>query len=577
MRVFASIVSTTPRAVTRLSRVTGRIAAFTLTAAALASCNLNPNVTACSVTIAPSTIVLAVNGSVQAIGTAFDCSGNSIKTKTINYTSANTAVATVTSDGRVIAVSVGQTTVSAVANGKEGVAQVSVTPELASSVQVSPATVTLRVSNQRQFTAVVKNQAGTVITGRTLRWASSNSSIASIDQTGSVIALTPGSVAITADVDGNSSSASVTVTNVPIGSCTQSPTSQKLTVTQQTQPTVTLRDTANNVLSNTGRALTWTSDNEVVATVSASGVITTRKPGTAKVTASPVEYPSIVCSPATTVEAVDARVVSATISPRTGSLRIGTPRQLTVALADSIGGNIPPGRVVTWTSAIPSIATVSATGLVTGLSLGTARIVVNVEGAKDSVSFAVTKVPVSAVRISPLSASVIQGQTQQFNVTVEDSTGTVVTDRVVEWSSSDPTKATVNGTGLVSTIAPGSVTISAISETKAGSASLGIQQIPVDTILASDYSVILNVANKSFAITLKDANGNQLFGRTVSITSSVPSVATGTANGNATVVTVNASTAGTTTFTMRVLNGNSQPEGKTTNVVVTILPVPTPP
>lgn len=563
MRVFASIASPiSPR------RVMSRAGVLVLALAGLAACNLNPNVNACTVSIAPTTIRVPVNGAVNVSGTAFDCNGNSIKSKTINFTSANTAVATVTTSGQVIGVSVGQTTVSAVANGKEGTAQVTVTPEAAQTVTVSPATTTLRLTNQKVFTATAKNAAGSVITGRTFRWSSSNSSIASVDQTGNVIALTPGNVVIAADADGIIGNASLTVTNIPIGACSLSPTTQKVTVTAQAQPVITLRDTANNVLSNTGRTLTWSSDNEVVATVSNSGVITSRKAGTARITASPIEYPNITCT--TTLEAVDPRIVSATITPRTGSLRVGIPRQFTVSLADSLGGQIPAGRVVSWTSSTPAIASVSATGLVTGLSLGSARIVVNAEGTKDSVTFTVTKVPVATVRLSPLSASVIQGQMQQFTATIEDSTGTAVTDRIVEWSSSDPTKATVNTTGLVSTVAPGTVTISAISETRTGTASLGIQQIPVDTIVAGDYAAALNAANKSFAITLKDANGNQIFGRTVSITSSSPSVATGSVNQNATIVTVNASTVGTTVLTLRALNQNSQPEGKATMVTVTI-------
>ena len=563
MRVFASTASPiSPR------RVMSRAGVLVLALAGLAACNLNPNVNACTVSIAPTTIRVPVNGAVNVSGTAFDCNGNSIKSKTINFTSANSAIATITTSGQVIGVSVGQTTVSAVANGKEGTAQVTVTPEAAQTVTVSPATTTLRLTNQKVFTATAKNAAGTVITGRTFRWSSSNSSIASVDQTGNVIALTPGNVVIAADADGIIGNASLTVTNIPIGACSLSPTTQKVTVTAQAQPVITLRDTANNVLSNTGRTLTWSSDNEVVATVSNSGVITSRKAGTARITASPIEYPNITCT--TTLEAVDPRIVSATITPRTGSLRVGIPRQFTVSLADSLGGQIPAGRVVSWTSSTPAIASVSATGLVTGLSLGSARIVVNAEGTKDSVTFTVTKVPVATVRLSPLSASVIQGQTQQFTATIEDSTGTAVTDRIVEWSSSDPTKATVNTTGLVSTVAPGTVTISAISETRTGTASLGIQQIPVDTIVAGDYAAALNAANKSFAITLKDANGNQIFGRTVSITSSSPSVATGSVNQNATIVTVNASTVGTTILTLRALNQNSQPEGKATAVTVTI-------
>jgi hypothetical protein len=203
--------------------------------------------------------------------------------------------------------------------------------------------------------------------------------------------------------------------------------------------------------------------------------------------------------------------------------------------------------------------------------LGTARIVVNAEGARDSVSFTVTRIPVATVRLSPVSANVIAGQTQQYTPTVEDSVGTVVTDRVIEWLTSDATRATVNGTGLVTSIAQGSVTITATSETRSGTATLVIQPVPVDTIEAvANYSVALNATNKSFAITLKDANGNQLFNRSVSVTSSVPGVAQGSVSNPSTVVNVSAFSVGTTVFTLRALNSNGQPEGKATQVTVQI-------
>ncbi|MBL0169468.1 MAG: Ig-like domain-containing protein [Gemmatimonadaceae bacterium] len=568
MRVFAPIV---PAPLRHLAGLTPRIAVTALAMAALAACNLNPNVSACSVTIAPSSISVPVNGAVNVSASAFDCDGNSIRNKTINYQSANTAVATVTTTGQVIGISVGQTSVSAVANGKSGTAQVTVTPEVANTVTVSPATFTLRLTNVKTFSATAKNATGTVITGRTFRWSSSNSSIASVDQSGSVTALTPGNVVIAADADGVIGNASLTVTNIPIGACSLAPASQTVTVTNQAQPVITLRDTANNALPTLGRPLAWSSDNEIVATVSTSGVITARKSGTARITASSVEYPNVSCG--TNFIAVDPRIATATIQPRTGSLRIGIPRQLTVALADSVGGAIPPGRVITWTSATPAIASVSATGLVTGLSLGTARIAVNAEGARDTVNFSVTKIPVATVRLTPLSSSIVQGQTVQLSATVEDSTGAVVTDRFIEWSSNDPTKANVSQTGLVSSFSPGTVTISAISETRTGTANVTVQQVPVDTIaVLGDYSVTIGTVTKAFAITLKDASGNQLFGRTVSITSSAPGVATGAVNQNATQVTVTAFATGTTTFTLRALNPNGQPEGKATQVLVTILP-----
>jgi len=269
--------------------------------------------------------------------------------------------------------------------------------------------------------------------------------------------------------------------------------------------------------------------------------------------------------------------VTAQIQPRSGSLRIGTPRQLTVTMFDSTGQTIPPGRPVTWSSVTTNIANVSATGLVTGTALGTARIAINAEGARDTATFTVTQIPVGVVRVSPLSANLVQGQTVQLNVTVEDSAGTVVTDRPIEWISGDPTKATVSQTGFVRAIAPGSVNIAATAENRFGTSTVNVLPVAVDTIVAvTEYVVGLDAANKSFAITLKDANGNQIFSRTVAVTSSVPSIAQGAANATATLVAIGAFQVGTTNLTLRALDANGQPEGKATLVRVTVNPT-TPP
>ena len=535
----------------------------------LAGClDLKTTADACTISVAPATLTLPVNGASSIVGTAFDCSGNSIRNKRISYSSSNTAVATVTTEGNVIAVGLGGASVSAVADGKSASVQVTVTPETAANVIITPSTLTLRRTNTRQLTATARNNQNTIITGRTFRWGSSNSSIVSVDQNGLLTALTPGTVVISAEADQTSGSASVTVTEIPIGSCSLAPATSKLTVSQSVQPAITLRDTANNVISSLGRQIAWTSNNEIAATVTGSGLVTARKAGTARITASPVENTQASCN--ATVDVVDSRIVSAVITTRSGSLRIGIPRQFQVSLTDSVGGAIPPGRTVTWTSVTPTIASVSTNGLVTAIALGAARIAVNAEGAVDTVNFNVTKIPVATVRLSPLSSSIVQGGTVQINATIEDSSGTAVTDRVVEWTSSDPTRASVSLTGFVTTQAPGTVTITATSETRSGTAQVTVQPIPVDTIVASNYTVALNAASKSFSIQLRDVNGNQIFSRTVAVTSSQPDVATGSANNNATLVTVNASKAGTTVLTLRSLNSNGQPEGKTTNVTVTI-------
>jgi uncharacterized protein YjdB len=529
---------------------------------------------ACTISVAPASLTLPVNGAATIVGTAFNCDGNSIRNKRISFSSSNSAVATVTTEGAVIAVGVGTATVSATADGKSASVPVTVTPEQAATVTVSPSTVTLRLTNTRQFSAVARNSQNVVITGRTFRWNSSNSAIASVDQAGLVTALGTGAVVITAESEQTVGQAQVIVTSIPIGSCSLAPTNFKVTTSQSVQPTLTLRDTANNVIPTLGRAIAWASNNENVATVTGSGFTTTRRSGTATITASSVEFPAVTCS--ATVEAVDARVTQVVINPRVGSLRLGVPRGFGALLLDSTNAAITSGRVATWSTNTPTVVQITQAGIVTGISLGTARIIATAEGVADTVTLQVTRIPVASVVVTPLQASVIEGQTVQFRATVTDSAGTDVTDRPVEWLSSDPTRAMVSGTGFVTTISAGSVTIAATSENRAGQASLLIQQVAVDTIIAPATFSLPRGSQLPFAIEVRDAQGNILRNRLVEIRSDNPSVANVPSSTTTSQVSVAGVQLGTATITLQALNNNGQAQGKATRVVVTVTTPPPP-
>ena len=565
MRVTPGIVSTSSR----------RIGTSLLCAALVfsAGClDLKPP-EACSVTVAPISLTLPVNGSAPIVGTAFNCDGNTIRNKRINYSSSNTAVATVTDAGQVLAIAVGSATISAVADGKSASVQVTVTPEQAATVTVTPNTLTLRTGNTRQLSATARNSQNVIITGRTFRWSSSNTSIASVDQTGLVTALTAGNVVVTAESDQTVGQAAIQVTLVPIGSCSLTPTSAKVTTGQNASFTLTLRDTASNVIPSQGRQIVWTSDNEVVATVSTTGLVTTRRAGSAQIKASPTEYPAIDCR--ATVEAVDPRINTVTISPRVGQLRLGIPRAFGAILLDSANTQIPPGRIVTWSTNTPTIISITQTGIVTPLSLGTARIIATAEGVADTVSLPVTRVPVQSVTLTPLQATILEGQTAQFQARVTDSTGTEVTDRTVEWLVSDPTRASITQTGRVTALAPGAVTVFAEVEQRVGQANLIITQIPVDTIVVVDSFTVNLGAQSAFAIELRDAQGNVLRNRNVVVTSNLPGVAVGQPNAQSTTISVAGISLGTATLTLQAVDANNRNQGKASRVVITVQTPPT--
>lgn len=560
MRVLAPI----PR-----FRTTRRALATSLALLGLSGClNLNPIPQACTVSLAPASLTMRVNAVSAVVATAFDCDGNSILNKKISFSSSNALVATVTAQGNVIAVSVGSATITAEANDKSATVQVTVTPETAANVTITPSVLTLRRTNTRQLTVALRNQQNVIITGRPIRWSSSNSSILSIDQSGLVTALTPGTVVVAAEADQTVGTAQISVTEIPIGSCSLSPTSSKVTVSQTVQPTLVLRDTANNVIPSQGRPIVWLSNNESVAGVSTTGLVVTRRAGTATITASPAENAQVSC--AASVEVVEPRIVQTVIQQRFGSLRLGIPRGFSVALLDSTNSVVPPGRVTTWSTNTPTVVSVTPAGIATGLSLGTARVIATAEGVADTVTLSVTNVPVTTVVVSPLQVSLFEGQTVQLRAVVTDSTGRDVTDRVVEWITSDPTRATVSSTGLVTAIAAGGVSIGASSEGRVGQSSILILTTPVDTIATASSFTVERGQTSAFAITLLDNRGNVLRNRNVVVTSNTPGVALGATNPQSTLVSVSGLTVGTATLTLQAVNSNNQNEGRASRVTITV-------
>jgi uncharacterized protein YjdB len=177
----------------------------------------------------------------------------------------------------------------------------------------------------------------------------------------------------------------------------------------------------------------------------------------------------------------------------------------------------------------------------------------------------VTNPPVGTVSVAP--ATVIVGQKVLLTATVTDTKGNVVTDRVVTWSlaaGSNPLVASVNAsTGEVTGLLPGSVTVTATSEGKSGSALVTVTLAPVATvsISPSSRSVVQNAA-ATLTATTKDALGGTLTGRTVTWQTSDATIASlSTTSGSS--VQVTGGVTGTATIT-------ATSEGKSATATVTV-------
>ena len=105
------------------------------------------------------------------------------------------------------------------------------------------------------------------------------------------------------------------------------------------------------------------------------------------------------------------------------------------------------GRTVTYSSSSPSVATISASGLVTAVGNGTTSVRATCEGIStiDGVTVVVTTPinPVASVSVSPTSASVSVGNIVTLRATVKDASSNVLQGKTVTWGTSASSKASI--------------------------------------------------------------------------------------------------------------------------------------
>ena len=235
-----------------------------------------------SVTVSPAAAALLVGQTAQLTATPKDANGSPLSGRAVAWASSAPAVATISANGLVTGVAAGTATLTATCEGQNGTATVTVTIVPVASVTVSPAASSLLVGQTAQLAVTTKDSAGNVLSGRTLTWATSSATVATVSTTGLVTAKAAGSATITATSEGKSGTATVTVTVAPVASVAVSPSSSSLQLGGTVQLSATLKDAAGNVL--TGRVVTWASSAPAV-TVSASGLVTGVAAGSATITA----------------------------------------------------------------------------------------------------------------------------------------------------------------------------------------------------------------------------------------------------------------------------------------------------
>ncbi len=205
----------------------------------------------------------------------------------------------------------------------------------------------------------------------------------------------------------------------------------------------------------TNKNVTWSSDNEAVATVDASGNVTGESLGTATITVT-AEDGGYQATCEVTVNPVS--VTGITLDKETSEIIIGSSDTLiaTVSPADAANQNI------TWSSSDEGVATVTD-GLVESVSVGTTTITVTTEDGNHTDTCAVTVVPIPAdgVTLNKTSVTLYEGASTILKATVSPDTAA---NKNVTWQSNNESAVTVDSEGMITAVAAGSATITVTTE-----------------------------------------------------------------------------------------------------------------
>ena len=321
-----------------------------------------------------------------------------------------------------------------------------------------------------QLTATVVPEG----TGSTVAWSSDNEEVATVDQNGLVTAVGKGTANITATAGGQSASCKVTV-NAPLQGIQITGEQSTIKKGQTTQLSVIYEpeDTTDDA------TVTWSSDNEDVATVDQTGLVKAVADGTANIKA---KVGTLEATYAITVQEV--KLNSIAIKDATTIHRGGT-ETLEVTYDPE---NTTDDKTVVWESSDPTVANVDGSGTVTAVGIGSAKITAKV-GNHTDVCVVTVDAPLESIDVQD-ALELVKNQTAVIKYELVPSD---TTDKAqMNFKSSDPTVATVDENGKVTALKAGTtvITLKGANDVTA-EVTVTVTEIPIDTVSLDKESAVV--------------------------------------------------------------------------------------
>ncbi|WP_063656835.1 beta strand repeat-containing protein [Aliivibrio fischeri] len=401
-----------------------------------------------SIQITPPVISIAKGNTQQYAATGYYSDDQNVDiTDSVTWISSNPALVTISSGvsgGLANGDHEGQVKISAEFNSNvSNEATLSVTAAKIVSIQVTPATVSIAEGNTQQYLATATyTDNRTADVTNSVSWSSSDTDLATIDARGLATGVGVGEVQVIAVKDGISSNEAIlTVISASVVSIQVTPPTKSI-AKGDTQQYVAMATYNNSTTKDVSNSVSWSSSNSGLATITSEGLATGVTEGVVTINASL----NGITSNSASLTITSAVIRSLQITPAVQSIPKGSQHQYTAIATYSDNSTSDVTGRVNWNSSDRDIATITSTGLAQGVIEGEVSISGSLNGISgNDATLTVTAVAIQSLVLTPETASIVRGTTQQYSaIATYSDNSTIDATLTGSWSSSSSRVATIN-------------------------------------------------------------------------------------------------------------------------------------
>jgi hypothetical protein len=427
-----------------------------------------------SVAIAPQSPAIALGDNQQFSASALFSDGSKTDvTRNATWISAQPKVASINAEGMATAKAIGTISITAIYESVRGSSTLTIAPHALVSIAVTPQSPPLTPNHSVQLSAL-----GTFTDGTSqdlssmVTWSSTPNGVLTISGAGLATGNSPGTATVTASNGSITGSDTLAVALPTLVSIALSPHSITLTPMRSAQLAAvgTYSDASTQDIS---ASVTWSASPSVIVTVSDKGLATGKALGSATITAI-----SNTVTATDSVTVVAPTLNSISIAPRGASIPLGKNQQLSAIGIYSDGSKQDLTSSVQWSSSVPTILSLSSSGMATAAALGTATVTATSGTVSGADQLHVGPPIVVSFTVAPAGSVLAVGGREQLSAVArfsDGTTGDMTTS--VSWDSANSAIANVSNQGLVLARHVGDTTISVLSDSVGGSANISVKPV----------------------------------------------------------------------------------------------------